>query len=126
MKTKAEFYMNYPDTPEGTYEEYVYASTMPKSHECGYINMQNKHSYVYFVLAGDKIKIGKTNNIAQRFKQIQIDTNTPPTLLFAMPFLDEHQIHERFYHLLSHGKWFYADAEIFEFIKELKKMSYPH
>lgn len=84
----------------------------------------NNWSKVYFV-QGDKggpIKIGHTDNIENRLKQMQ--TGNPDKLVLlhltngGKNFEDE--LHERFSKYHYRGEWFHPSQELLDYINELK------
>jgi hypothetical protein len=78
---------------------------------------------VYFLeaIGLDKIKIGASEDVADRCRVIQGLSPVPLSLLCHVPGGEqlERSLHERFSHLRSHGEWFYATPELREFIKAL-------
>ena len=78
---------------------------------------------VYAIKAGDFVKIGKTENVNDRLKQIQ--TGSPIQLEFLGMLspnpADESSFHNRFKHLHVRGEWFQSDPEILQAIQPRKK-----
>jgi len=76
---------------------------------------------VYFIHAGDRIKIGRTEHIYDRFVTV---CATIPGECFLMALLpggqaEERALHERFGHLCIHSEWFRPDAELLSFIEKI-------
>ena len=74
--------------------------------------------WVYYLLVGDRIKIGFTKDIHQRLKQY------PPNseLLAAHPGTPkvEREMHHKFLHLLANGReWFTVSDEIMQHIEKV-------
>lgn len=78
-------------------------------------------SYVYFVQAGDSIKIGVTVDLGARISALQ--TSTPHKLKLLKAIAggrpEEIELHKRFDHLRIRGEWFRAEAELVEYITML-------
>jgi hypothetical protein len=66
---------------------------------------------VYFLRAGDAIKIGRTKNLARRLRALATGSAAPLELLAAVPGGRdlEAQLHRRWRHLHLRGEWFRAD-----------------
>ena len=80
-----------------------------------------RSNVVYFIRAGDFIKIGFTSkNVAARVRDFKTGCTLPTEILGTMPggISDERQLHSRFAHLRSSGEWFHAKDELISFIKE--------
>lgn len=79
-------------------------------------------SGVYFIKAGNCIKIGKTNNLRSRFTGLQ--TGAPEELnlvLFVGGGRDlEKSLHRKFRHLRMKGEWFRAEPELLAHIDVLR------
>jgi hypothetical protein len=67
-----------------------------------------------------RIKIGYTNHIERRQRQLENNTG-PLSLLGTMPggLAEEQQLHRKFAHLRQHGEWFDADPELTGYIESL-------
>lgn len=76
---------------------------------------------VYFLRAGDLIKIGTSGNISQRVKGLQMSSPVPLVLLAVAKGAheEEHALHLRFSHLREHGEWFRVAPDLIEFIDGL-------
>ncbi len=75
---------------------------------------------VYFVRAGDAIKIGRTGNLAARLRALATASAVPLELLAAVPggAAQEARLHRRWRHLHIRGEWFRADEELLRSIRE--------
>ena len=72
-----------------------------------------KPGFVYFISAGDAIKIGFASVVTARLSALQISTHNNLTLLAQIPGtrLTEKEYHDRFEEYLIRGEWFRSDAE---------------
>lgn len=79
---------------------------------------------VYFLFSHDRtmVKIGKTLNLSQRYRDIATMNPFPVEvgLTVAGYTIVEGALHHRFRRHRSHGEWFRADLEILEFIDSIK------
>jgi hypothetical protein len=75
---------------------------------------------VYFVRAGDAIKIGRTANLAARLRALATASAAPLELLAAVPGGRgrEAQEHRRWRHLRLRGEWFRADEALVRHARE--------
>ncbi len=77
---------------------------------------------VYFLQAGDFIKIGKTTGSAEN-RLLQLKTGCPfPVEIVAViagGYDKERSLHHRFRNIRAHGEWFHATKEILSFITSL-------
>lgn len=73
---------------------------------------------VYFVRAGQYVKIGYSGSAADRIKLIRTDTPYRVTILLTINGnkSDEIKLHEEFRHLRHRGEWFRAAPELLRFI----------
>jgi hypothetical protein len=78
-------------------------------------------TYIYFLLGGDKVKIGVTRDIRARIDAIRTMSPVPITLLCVIPGTPtkEKELHQRFAQHRAHGEWFVDCAEIRAFIAEM-------
>lgn len=84
------------------------------------VNSKNPRS-IYFVGDGrDNVKIGMTNDINKRFKQLQ---TCNPDRLSLIGFIEdgcpalEKLLHDKFSHLHVRGEWYHdCDGEITDFL----------
>ena len=85
------------------------------------------HGYpgVYFILAGDRIKIGYSQDPRKRLLDMQVGSPVELTLLHVISCptrshqrLVERQLHEKFAALRVHGEWFRA-AGIQAYVRSL-------
>ena len=74
--------------------------------------------HVYFMRAGDFIKIGTTNNLMRRLMVLQIGCPLPVSLEVAIlgGAKLEKAIHDRFLPYRRHGEWFHAADDIQKFM----------
>ncbi len=82
-----------------------------------------KDEVVYFLRAGDFIKIGKaTGSPKARIASMRTGCPFPITVLAYMPggIKEEFSLHNRFSSIRAHGEWFHADAELVEFIESIE------
>jgi len=83
--------------------------------------------FLYFIQAGDAIKIGITNNISARMREVQVGNPFKVTLLYSIPFEEENArraestIHELFNKTNLSGEWFQANQFILDFIENIKE-----
>jgi hypothetical protein len=75
---------------------------------------------VYFIRAGDAIKIGYTTNLAARKRSLETASAVPLELLGAIPGdrREEARLHRDWWHLHIRGEWFQADEELLRYIRE--------
>lgn len=75
---------------------------------------------IYFIRAGEFIKIGRAVNWRARISQMQ--TGSPYTIQPLLVFPDdcalERKLHTRFRHDRFRGEWFHASPAILAYIKE--------
>lgn len=74
---------------------------------------------IYFIRAGDRIKIGFSTNPFDRFKQLQTSSPVDLELLAYLPgtFDDERDLHCLFATCHVRGEWFLNDPTILQYIK---------
>lgn len=79
------------------------------------------HGYVYFVRAGEAIKIGYSVHPVKRMSELQTANPEPMELLGALrgTLQDEKAIHADFSHLEIREEWFRAEEELLDFIQEI-------
>jgi hypothetical protein len=75
---------------------------------------------VYFIRAGDAIKIGYTTNLAARKRALETASAVPLELLSSIPGdrREEARLHREWWHLHIRGEWFHADEELLRYIRE--------
>ena len=75
---------------------------------------------VYFVRAGDAVKIGRTTNLAGRLKALATASAVPLELLAAVPGgrQEEARQHRWWRHLHPRGEWFRADEALVRYARE--------
>lgn len=78
-------------------------------------------SLVYFISDGSRVKIGFTNNLENRFRNLQSGHGVELVLLGTIPgnILLERHLHDRFKHLRTQGEWFRADEQFLNEIKDI-------
>lgn len=77
---------------------------------------------VYFLRAGDFVKIGKTTGSpSSRISQLQTGCPFPIEVIATIPGVlkNERALHVRFAHLRAHGEWFHADKSLLSFISDV-------
>lgn len=74
---------------------------------------------IYFMRAGDRIKIGFSTNPLDRFKQLQTSSPVDLELLAYLPgtFDDEREMHRLFGSLHVRGEWFQNHPAILRYVK---------
>lgn len=74
---------------------------------------------VYFVRAGDKIKIGFSTDAKTRINSLQTSNPERLELLGVIdgPESHERSLHHRFRHLHVLGEWFRAEADLLDYIR---------
>jgi hypothetical protein len=77
---------------------------------------------VYFVRAGDRVKIGFTTDVRRRISELQTFFPEPLELLLELrgSVLVEHELHRRFADLCLTREWFRLEAPIVRFVGENK------
>lgn len=79
-----------------------------------------KETIIYFVQSevGGPIKIGRTDDMAQRMSNLSVGRPDKLKALAAVPWtlLDERQVHQKFSHLREKGEWFSATEELLAFV----------
>jgi hypothetical protein len=75
---------------------------------------------VYFLRAGDAIKIGYTTNLAARKRALETASAVPLELLASIPGdrSEEARLHREWWHLHIRGEWFHVDEELLRYIRE--------
>jgi hypothetical protein len=84
-------------------------------------------SNVYFLKAGNYIKIGKANNVQKRLRMLQIGNHNHLEVLLEIPMNDdesahklEKKFHTWFYLYRTRGEWFRYARVIQSVIEEIK------
>lgn len=92
-------------------------------------------SFVYVIRAGDNgpIKIGMTDNVAARWKQLQSSNALPLSVEAAFPFSDrerarkiERALHASFSPGRLIGEWFRPDSQAGHFLSGIRSMTDSH
>jgi hypothetical protein len=82
------------------------------------------NDYVYFVGAPGMVKIGRSRNPHDRLVGLRSGIPLPLELLAVLPDgSQERELHERFAHLRLKGEWFRREAELEEFIADLRRQT---
>jgi hypothetical protein len=81
------------------------------------------NSGVYFMRAGEMIKIGVSVNVAARLRDHQIGSAEPLHLMLVIPgnAATERELHTKFKSKRVHGEWFRIDDEIAAFVADQRK-----
>lgn len=81
-------------------------------------------STIYFIAAPDvgMVKIGKTNNLEQRFATLQNGCPVRLEVALTVQYTDalEHRIHRHLSEHRSHGEWFCAEKPVVEFMRNIR------
>lgn len=87
----------------------------------------NRSGHVYFIEAGDFIKIGYTTSPVVRVIKMRTDCPWPIKILHHEPgtFKDEKALHRRFEAHRANGEWFIRDNELLEYIAARKSANIP-
>lgn len=84
----------------------------------------SKGEIVYFLRAGDFVKIGKaTGSPTNRLSQLRTGCPFPIEVVATIDggYAKERELHERFRHIRAHGEWFHATADLCAYIESLSK-----
>jgi len=83
--------------------------------------------YVYFVRAGDRIKIGRATDLGRRVLTLQTAHAEQLSLVLSIPAHAalEPAIHARFQHLKTRGEWFRVEPDLVAFIEAVKSGANP-
>lgn len=83
--------------------------------------------YVYFVQAGDRIKIGRATDLGRRVRTLQTAHHEDLALILSIPAHAalEAAIQQRFDHLKTRGEWFRAAPDLVAFIDAVKSGANP-
>lgn len=102
------------ELPEGAGE---IEALMPKENFEGRPHQQG---HVYFVRAGEAIKIGFSTNTPSRIASLQTSNAEQLELLGSIPGTpeDERELHERFCHFRIRGEWFRDADEIVDYVHD--------
>ena len=90
-----------------------------------FANRFSSNKFLYFLLCGDAVKIGKSSDPCLRIKELQ--TGAPYECKLVATFKNmghkENECHKKFKHLKLYGEWFRYTQEIKLFIESLKPCS---
>jgi hypothetical protein len=83
--------------------------------------------YVYFIRAGERIKIGRTTDPGQRMRALQTMHHDALSLVLSIPAHAalEDAIHTRFAHLRERGEWFRIEPDLVGFIQAVHAGANP-
>jgi hypothetical protein len=75
-----------------------------------------KNVWIYFVQAGDAIKVGHASDVEARLRLLRVDNPVAVRLLAKIrgTVAGEKAIHEKFAHVRIRGEWFRAVPELLE------------
>lgn len=81
----------------------------------------SKPSYVYFIEAGDLVKIGVTKDVTKRLASLQTGSPARLNMIGFIPGTDkeEKELHRKFSSHRSHGEWFKKTNDLINYIKEV-------
>jgi hypothetical protein len=82
----------------------------------------NPQEIVYFLRAGEFIKIGKsTHSGRRRIAELQTGCPYPISLIAEIQggLREEAALHRRFAHIRAHGEWFHATTDLLAHIEEI-------
>ena len=86
-----------------------------------------KQQFVYFIQAGKepKVKIGITNSIDNRLKQLQTGCPYPLNILAIIPGgrKKEKELHKRFEKYSEIGEWFSLSGDLQDFVDKLRSLT---
>jgi len=129
FKQIMKFYNFYSDEEINEYNNNLFEQYNPSY--TNYTNSENtrkkpKKGFVYFIKAENGlIKIGRTKNLSNRYKQIQHSALLKTELLFAIESNDviklEQKLHHFFENKMEKGEWFALSNEDIEIIKNVAK-----
>jgi len=81
--------------------------------------------FVYIVRSGNLVKIGRTNNLQRRLRQLSTMNSKKLQLICSIPTGDsanlEKQLHQQFKQFRQHGEWFDLPTESIEWLKSLSE-----
>lgn len=78
-------------------------------------------TYIIKQVDANKIKIGKSNRIEKRLKDITYNCGSPIQVLLLIPYDIEQELHLRFATLRYVGEWFIDNGDIQEWIEEFDR-----
>ncbi len=93
----------------------------------GLVRSADGWCYVYFVSAGDRVKIGRATDVGRRFLTLQTAHAADLKLVLAIPAHAalEGAIHRRFAHLKTRGEWFRLEPDLLAFIDAVRQGANP-
>lgn len=80
--------------------------------------LPKRNEVVYFLKAGQFVKIGYTNNLTKRLDQLKTGCPYPLVVAATIPgdYETEHKLHRQFAHLRHNGEWFLCTGALAEYI----------
>lgn len=81
--------------------------------------------YIYFILSGDCVKIGRAASVTQRLGELQTAHHQPLQLVGYVIGAEslERELHAKFWHLHERGEWFRINDDLSAFIASLPSAS---
>jgi hypothetical protein len=82
------------------------------------LDKASRRRVVYFIQAGNLVKIGFSGSVAVRMHQLQTASSETLSLVKAIEgdHALERDLHRRFGHLRSHREWFRSEGDLADFI----------
>jgi hypothetical protein len=76
-------------------------------------------SYVYFIAAGEFIKIGYSRSLRHRLHKLLTDVPDPELLWIEDGTVKQEKcFHRQFAHIRARGEWFHKTPELLAFIRQ--------
>jgi len=106
---RVDEYLNYQEVASGTLPSPI---QKPET---------SKPSYVYFIDAGNLIKIGVTKDVGKRLAALKTGSPVQLAILGFIPGTKqkEKELHHRFSSYRTHGEWFEKNDDLINYIKEV-------
>ncbi|MCT7958858.1 GIY-YIG nuclease family protein [Laspinema palackyanum] len=83
------------------------------------------HGFVYVIRSGNLVKIGRTNNLKRRLRQLSTMNSKELELICSISTGDsvtlEKQLHQQFKQFRQHGEWFDLPDESVQWLKSLSE-----
>lgn len=76
----------------------------------------------YFIALGDHVKIGKSGDVASRFKSFSTGSPHPLTILLALNGNRERELHQKFHDDHIRGEWFKLSPQIYKFVADCLRL----
>ncbi|MCT7965118.1 GIY-YIG nuclease family protein [Laspinema sp. D1] len=81
------------------------------------------HGFVYVIRSGNLVKIGRTNNLQRRLRQLSTMNSKELELICSIPTGDsvtlEKKLHQQFHSFRQHGEWFQLPEPSIQWLKSL-------